>query len=50
MKFEFTDIVKSKQGIAIHLSLTGNARQATSELSVDELKCDDGVKNLNYQT
>ena len=43
---EFTDIAKPKQAIAIHLSLTGRARQATSELKVEELKSDDGVKNI----
>ena len=43
---EFTDIEKPKQAIAIHLSLTGRARQATSELKIEELKSDDGVKNI----
>ena len=43
---EFTDIAKPKQAIAIHLSLTGRARQATSELKVEELKSDNGVKNI----
>ena len=35
---EFTSIGKTKQGIAVHLSLTGRARKATSELQADEPK------------
>ena len=30
---EFTDISRTKMAIAVHLSLTGRARKATSELS-----------------
>ena len=44
---ECTDVAKSKQGIAIHLSLTGRARQAISELAVYELKFDDGVNTFS---
>ena len=42
---EFTDISRTKMAIAVHLSLTGRAR-ATSELSMDELKNEDGIDNL----
>ena len=34
----FTDLPKEKMGIAVHLSLSGRARQATSEISVEEMK------------
>jgi hypothetical protein len=34
----FTDLPETKHGIAVHLSLTGRARKASSELSVDHLK------------
>lgn len=43
---EFTDLPAEKKAIAIHLSLTGKARQASSELKVDELKSVTGVKTL----
>lgn len=43
---ELTDISKDKQALAIHLVLSGKARQASSELSVEVLKSDDGVKKL----
>ena len=43
---EFTDISRTKMAIAVHLSLTGRARKATSELSMDELKSEDGIDNL----
>ena len=43
---ELSDIDKSKQAIAIHLSLTGRARSASSELSKAELKAEDGVQTL----
>jgi hypothetical protein len=42
----FTDLDKEKHGIAVHLSLTGRARQASSELKVDELKSAGGLKQL----
>ena len=32
--------------IAVHLSLSGRARQATSKLSVDDLKSEDGITKL----
>ena len=32
--------------LTVHLSLNGRARQATSELEVAKLECDDGIKNL----
>ena len=41
-----TDLDKKKQALAIHLSLNERARQATSELEVEKLECDDGIKNL----
>lgn len=43
---EFTDLEKNKMAIAVHLSLSGRARKASSELASGELKCDDGIKNL----
>lgn len=42
----YTDVKKNKHAIAVHLSLAGRARKASSELSVDELNTDDGMKNL----
>ena len=42
----FTDLPKEKMAIAVHLSLTGRARQASSELTVSELKSDTGIDNL----
>ena len=41
-----TDLPKNKVAIAVHLSLSGRARQATSELSVDDLKSEDGISRL----
>ena len=41
-----TDLDKRKHAIAVHLSLTGRARKATSELSVDEMKSDNGLATL----
>ena len=41
-----TDLPQKKQALAIHLSLSGRARAASSELTVDELNSDDGVKEL----
>ena len=35
---ELTDLVKEKQALAIHLSLTGRARIASSEIKVEDLK------------
>jgi len=43
---ELTDFDKSKQALAIHLALQGRARVAASELTVAELKAEDGVKKL----
>ena len=43
---KLTDLKPEQQAIAIHLSLTGKARQASSELSVDELSKAGGVKAL----
>ena len=43
---EFTDIPVKKQALAIHLSLSGRARVASSELSLVDLKHDDGVKTI----
>ena len=41
-----TDLPKAKMAIAIHLSLNGRARKASSELTANELKADDGTKTL----
>ena len=41
-----TDLDPKKHAIAIHLHLTGRARKATSEISVDDMKGDNGIKNL----
>lgn len=43
---ELTDLPKGKQALAIHLTLTGKARQASGELGVVDLKKDDGVDTL----
>ena len=43
---ELSDLPETKQALAIHLSLTGRARVASSELSIDILKAKDGVKKL----
>ena len=42
----FTDLPKEKVAIAIHLSLSGRARQATSEISINDMKSDNGFKIL----
>ena len=47
---ELTDFDRSKQALAIHLALQGRARLAASELSVAELKEEDGVKKLLEKT
>ena len=41
---KLTDLKKPKQALAIHLSLTGKARIASSELSVESLNSDSGVE------
>ena len=43
---ELSDLPETKRALAIHLSLTGRARVASSELSIDILKAKDGVKKL----
>lgn len=43
---ELTDFTAPKQALAIHLSLSGRARTASSEIKVDDLKKDTGVKTL----
>ena len=40
----FTDIPAAKHGIAVHLSLKGRARAASSEISVVDMKSDNGLK------
>jgi len=40
----FTDLDPKKQAVAVHLSLTGRARSATSELSVKELQGESAMK------
>ena len=37
---------KTKQALAMHLSLNGRARITSSEISVDDFKKDDGVDTL----
>ena len=43
---KLTDIPKEKQALAIHLVLTGKARQASSEVEISELEKPDGVQSL----
>ena len=43
---ELTDLDVKKRALAIHLSLTGRARIASSELEVSDLKKDNGVNIL----
>ncbi|KAK4329336.1 hypothetical protein Pmani_000306 [Petrolisthes manimaculis] len=43
---KLSDLSKKKQALAIHLSLDGRARISTSELEVDALESDDGVKTI----
>ena len=43
---KLTDLPASKQALAIHLSLTGRAREVSSELEVAELTADIGVDTL----
>ena len=40
---ELTDLAEAKQALAIHLSLHGRARVASSEIEIDDLKKDKGV-------
>ena len=41
-----TDLAKDKQALAIHLSLTGRARTASSEIELAVLKSENGVKSI----
>lgn len=43
---DLTELPKGKQALAIHLSLSGRARSASSEIDADSLKKDDGVQTL----
>ena len=43
---KLTDIPKEKQALAIHLVLTGKARQASSEVEISNLERADGVEQL----
>ena len=43
---KLTDIPKKKQALAIHLSLDGRARVATSEIEVGDLESDTGVETI----
>ena len=43
---ELTDIDAEKRALAIHLSLTGRARVASSEIGIEDLKKKDGVNVL----
>jgi hypothetical protein len=40
---EFTDLTKEKVAIAVHLSLSGRARLATSEISIENMKSAKGI-------
>ena len=40
---ELTELSKNKQALAVHLSLSGRAREASSEIPAADLKKDDGV-------
>ena len=42
----FTSIKKDKQAIAVHLSLGGRARKATSEIPVSDMKSENGIDTL----
>ena len=42
----FTELDVKKQAIAVHLSLTGRARSATTELSIEDMKSSDAMKIL----
>ena len=41
-----TDLTASKQALAVHLSLSGRARNAFSEISLTDLEKENGVDNL----
>ena len=43
---KLTNLPAKKMALAIHLSLKGRARAASSELTVDELSADNGVTTL----
>ena len=43
---ELCELPKTKQALAIHLSLSGRARIASSEVNITELKLDTGVKTV----
>ena len=43
---KFTDLAEEKQALAIHLSLSGKARQISSQLTVAQLNAKNGVKTL----
>ena len=43
---KLTDIAEEKQVLAIHLVLTGKARQASSEVEISDIEKPDGVENL----
>ena len=40
----YTDLDKKKQGTALTLNLTGNARDCVPELSVDDIGAEGGAK------
>ena len=40
---ELTDLAEDKRALAIHLTLTGRARIATSEIELEDLKSENGV-------
>ena len=43
---DLSELAKPKQALAIHLSLFGRAREASSEIPADKLKQENGVEVL----
>ena len=41
-----TDVPKEKQALVVHLSLSGRARNVSSQIPVSDLESDDGLKVL----
>jgi hypothetical protein len=42
----FTELVKSKQGPAVYLTLTGRARECIRDLTIQEIGADDGISKI----
>ena len=43
---ELTDLPKNKQALALHLSLEGKARAASSQITLADLKKEDGLQDV----